>query len=332
MAIRIGRRQFISALGGVAAWPFAAHAQQSDQVKRIGILQELAASDVEWQRRLDAFKRGLQELGWADGRNITFEFRFADAKPERLPALAAELIQAKVDVIVTNAAQPIEAARKATSTVPIVMASAGDAVGAGYINSLAHPGGNVTGLTLVATDQSGKRLQLIKEMVPNLIRIAVLWNGNASGHRLALKEMQSATPGLGLALQSLPIQNADEIVPALQAVLQAKAQVIVTMDDPLIQSQRVHIVEFAAQNHLPVMGEFRPVVEAGGLMSYAPDQIDMWRRAAAYVDRILKGAKPADLPVEQPTKFELVINLKTAKALGLTVPQTLQVAADKVIE
>jgi putative ABC transport system substrate-binding protein len=327
------RRDFIKVIAGsVAAWPLAARGQQTDRGRRVGLLQGLAASDPEWHRRFGAFKQGLQELGWSEGRSVTFEFRFADAKPERLPALASELVKANVDVIVTNAAQPIEAARKATSTIPIVMASVGDAVGAGYIASLARPGGNVTGLTLVATDQSAKRLQLIKEIVPNLIRVAVFWNGNASGHRLQLQEMELAGPGLGIALQSLPIRNADEIDGGLRAAVQANAQAIVTMDDPLIQSQRARIVEFAMRQRLPVMGEFRPVPEAGGLASYGPNQIDLWRRAAVYVDKIFKGAKPADLPVEQPTKFELVINLKTAKALGLEVPGKLLALADEVIE
>ena len=237
-----------------------------------------------------------------------------------------------VDLIVTQAAQPIEAARAATSTIPIVMASVGDALGAGYVASLARPGGNVTGLTLVATDQSAKRLQLIREISPNLTRVALLWNGNASGHRLQLKEMELAAPALGIVLQSLPIRNANEIDASLSAAMQANAQAIVTMDDPLVQSQRAHVVEFAMRQRLPVMGEFRPFTEAGALMSYGPNQIDMWRRAAAYVDKILKGAKPADLPVEQPTKFELVVNLKTAKALGLDVPQSILLRATEVIE
>jgi putative ABC transport system substrate-binding protein len=332
MAIGIGRRQFISALGGAAAWPLTARAQQSEPVKRIGILQGIAASDAEWPHRFDAFKEHLRELGWIEGRNVAFEFRFADAKPERLPALAAELVQTNVDVIVTNAAQPVEAARKATSTVPIVMASVGDALGAGYVVSLARPGENITGLTLVSTDQSAKRLQLIKQISPSIVRIAVLWNGNASGHRLQIKEMEQAVPAMGIVLQSLPILNANELDAALRAAAQENAQAIVTMDDPLVQSQRVRIVEFAIRQGIPVMGEFRPVTEAGGLMSYGPNQVDMWRRAADYVDKIFKGAKPADLPVEQPTKFELVINLKTAKALGISVPQTLLVGADEVIE
>jgi putative ABC transport system substrate-binding protein len=327
------RREFITLLGGAAAaWPLAARTQQGDRARQVGFLQGLTASDPEWQRRFDAFKARLQELGWKEGQNVRFESRFADTKPERLPALAAELVQANVDVIVTNAAQPIEAARNATNTIPIVMASVGDAVGAGYIASLARPGGNVTGLTLVSTDQSAKRLQLIKEIVPDLVRITVLWNANASGHRLQLEEMKQAVGGLGIVLQSLPIRNAGEIDSALHAAMQANAQAIVTMDDPLIQSQRARIVEFAMGQRLPVMGEFRPVPEAGGLASYGPNQIDMWRRAAVYVDKIFKGAKPADLPVEQPTKFELVINLKTAKTLGLAIQPGVLAIADEVIE
>jgi putative ABC transport system substrate-binding protein len=327
------RREFVTLLGGAAiAWPLAARAQQPERMRRIGVLQGLAESDPEWPRRFGAFKQRLQELGWNEGRSVAFEFRFADGKPERLPALAAELVQANIDVILTNAAQPIEAARKATSTVPIVMASVGDALGAGYVASLARPGGNVTGLTLVATDQSAKRLQLVKEIVPNLVRVAVLWNGNASGHRLQLQEMERANPGLGIVLQSLPIRNVDEIDAGLQAAVQANAQAIVTMDDPVVQSQRERIVAFAMRQRLPVMSEFRPATEAGALMSYGPNQIDLWRRAADYVDKILKGAKPADIPVEQPTKFELVINLKTAKALGITIQPGVLAIADEVIE
>jgi len=271
-------------------------------------------------------------LGWTEGRNVAFEFRFAGGNPERLPELASELVQANVDVILTNAAQPIEAARKATSTIPIVMASVGDALGAGYVASLARPGGNVTGLTLVATDQSAKRLQLVKEIVPDLGRVAVLWNGNASGHRLQLQEMERASPALGISLQSLPIRNSDDIDASLHAAVQAKAQAIVTMDDPVVQSQRGRIVAFAMRQRVPVMSEFRPATEAGTLMSYGPNQIELWRRSAVYVDKILKGANPADLPVEQPTKFELVINLKTARALGITIPPGVLAIADDVIE
>src|ERR1700731_3298874 len=204
------RREFTTLLCGAAAtWPLVVRGEQSDRLRRVGVLQGLAESDPEWPRRFGAFKQRLQALGWTEGRNVAFEFRFAGGKPERLPGLAADLVQAGVDVILTNAAQPIEAARKATSTIPIVMASVGDALGAGYVASLARPGGNVTGLTLVATDQSAKRLQLVKEILPTILRIAVLSNANAAGHRLQLKEMEPSAATLGLSLLSLPVQKAD---------------------------------------------------------------------------------------------------------------------------
>ena len=212
------------------------------------------------------------------------------------------------------------------------MAAVGDALGGGYVASLARPGGNITGFTLVATEQSAKRLELIKEIFPGLTHAAVLWNADASGHRRQWTEMEPAGVKLGIALQSMPVRTADEIAAALRAAAQGGAQAIVTMDDPMIQSRRVAIVEFGIRQKIPVMGEFRAMADAGGLMSYGPNQIDLWRRTAAYVDKIFKGAKPADLPVEQPTKFELTINLKTAKALGLTVSLSLLGSADEVIE
>jgi putative ABC transport system substrate-binding protein len=208
----------------------------------------------------------------------------------------------------------------------------GDALGEGYIASLARPGGNVTGQTLVATEQSARCLALIKQIYPDLIRIAVLWNPDASGHRLQLKEMELAAPVLEVVLQSLPVRNAAEIDPSLRTATQASAQAIVTMDDPFIQSNRTRIVEFGMRQNLPVMGEFRPIAAAGGVMSYGPNQVEMWRGAAAYVDKSLKGAKPGDLPVQQSAKFELIINLKAAKALGFAVPPTLLAVADEVIE
>jgi putative ABC transport system substrate-binding protein len=329
----IRRREFIALLGATSlACPAAAPAQQLRTIRRIGLLQGLAASDAGWQRRLAAFRQALAELGWVEGRNIILEFRYADGNPERLAKLASELVQAQVDVIVTNAAQPLEAARAATSMIPIVMASVGDALGAGYVASLARPGGNVTGLTLFATEQSGKRLELIKEMSPATTRVAAIWNSNASGHRLQMNELTPAALKLGLVLQSLPIQNPDQIDAAFQAITQADAQAVMTMDDPMIQLRRARIVELAMRQRLPLMGEFKAMPDAGALMSYGPNQTDMWRRSAAYVDKILKGAKPADLPVQQPTKFEFIINLRTARALGLTVPPTLIARADEVIE
>jgi putative ABC transport system substrate-binding protein len=324
------RREFVAGLAGAVALPLAAPAQQTSHLRKIGLLQGLAVADPEWLRRLAAFRQGLADLSWIEARNFVFEARYAEAKPERLPSLAAELVRAKVDIIVTNAAQPVEAARKATSTIPIVMASVGDALGAGYVASLARPGGNITGFTLVATDQSAKRLELIKEVLPDLTRAAVLWNADASGHRRQWPEMELAGPKLGIALQSMPVRTVDDVTEALRSV--ANLQALVTMDDPIIQSRRVAIAEFGIRQKVAVMGEFRPMADAGGLMSYGPNQTDLWRRTAGYVDKIFKGAKPADLPVEQPTKFELTINLKTARELGLTVPPALLTRADEVIE
>jgi putative ABC transport system substrate-binding protein len=276
--------------------------------------------------------QALQDLGWFVGQTLSLETRYADGKPELLPMLAGQLVHSSVDVIITQAAQPVEAAMNATNTVPIVMATVGDAVGAGYVASLARPGGNITGQTLIATGQSTKRLQLLKEVSPRIKKVAVLWNRNASGHRLQFGEMEAAAPTLGIDLVSLPITATNEIETALQSVSHGKAQAIVTMEDPMIQAARVRIVEFAMRERMPSIGEFRPIVAAGGLMSYGGDQVQMWRGAAAYVDKILKGAKPGDLPVQQPTKFTLSINLKTATVLGLTVPPILLAVADEVIE
>ena len=327
------RREFITGLGVAATWPLAAHAQQAtDRKRRIGILMPYSIGDSVAGRALDAFTEGLQKLGWFEGRTISFEKRYSEGQPERLPALAAELVRANIDVLVTSAAQAIEAARKATTTIPIVMASVGDALGAGYIASLARPGGNITGFTLAATDQSSKRLQLIKQLSPDTVRVAVIWNNTASGHRFQMKELVPAASLLGIVLQSLPVLNVDEIDAALRDAVQANAQAIVAMEDPMIQSNRGRIAEFAIRQHWPVIGEFRPIADAGALMSYGPDIIDLWRRSASYVDKILRGANPGDLPVEQPIKFELVINLKTAKAIDVTVPQLLLVQADAMIE
>ena len=251
------RRNFIAGIAGTTvAWLFTAHAQQAEEMRRVGILMPLRESDPQSQARLAAVTQTLRQIGWVEGKTIVFERRFSDGDPVRLPALAAELVQANVDVIVTQAAEPIEALHHATGTIPIVMASAGDALGAGYITSLAHPGGNITGLTLVATEQSAKRLQLIKELLPAIARVAFLSNPNATGPQLQLKEMQSAAAGLGLMLQSFPLQSADDIDAVLHAVVQASAQAIITVDDPLVQSQRLRIADLSLRQRLPLMGEF----------------------------------------------------------------------------
>jgi putative ABC transport system substrate-binding protein len=312
--------------------PFVARAQQPAKLRRIGVLMPLSANDPVAQQVFTAFRQTLERLGWSEGKTIEIEARYSDGKPERLPGLAAQLVQSDIDVLVAWAAQAIEAARAATSTIPIVMAGVGDALGAGYITSLARPGGNITGLTLAATEQSPKRLQLLKQVSPMLERVAVIWNNTASGHRYQMKFLEPAAPLLGISLQSLPVLNVDQIDAALRAAEQANAQAVVVMEDPMIQSNRARIAEFAKRMRWLTIGEFRPIVESGGLMSYGPDNTDLWRRAAGYVDKILKGEKPGDLPVEMPVKFEFVINLKTAKALSLDVPEILLATADKVIE
>jgi putative ABC transport system substrate-binding protein len=326
------RRKFVALLGAAAMWTRAARAQKSDRPRRIGVLMPLAKNDPIAQRVLDTFAQTLQKLGWAEGKSVLFETRYSEGKPERLPALAAELVQANVDVLVVWAAQAVDAAREATRSIPIVITGVGDALGAGYIASLAHPGGNITGLTLAATDQSTKRLQLIKQLAPETVRVAVIWNNTASGHRFQMKELEPAAPTLGVALLSFPVLSVDDIEAALRAAGNANAQALFVMEDPMIQSNRKHIAEFALRQHWPAIGEFRPFVEAGGLTSYGPDVVDLWRRAASYVDKIFRGAEPGELPVEQPVKFDLVINLKTAKAIGLIVPSTLLATADDLIE
>ena len=327
------RRKFIALLGAAAAWPLTAAAQRSGRMRLIGVLLGVSATDREWQRRVAAFAHALKDFGWTEGNTFTFVARYAEGNPERLPALAVELVQDNVDVIVTQGSEPVDAARKATSTIPIVTASVGDAVGMGLVASLARPGGNITGLTLVATEQGTKRLELAKEIIPSLSGAIVIWNGNNASHRLQLKGMEAVASHFGIALQSRPVRNADDIDAAFQAATQHGSQAVITMEDPLIvQVHRMRIVESAIRQRLPVVGEFRPIVTAGALVSYGPDQVEMWRRAASFVDKIFKGAKPSDLPVEQPTKFELVINLKTANALGITIPPTLLARADEVIE
>jgi putative tryptophan/tyrosine transport system substrate-binding protein len=332
----IRRREFITLLGGAAAtpalWPLPLSAQQTGRVRQVGILLPTSASDPEWARRIGALTDGLRTLGWIEGQTITFMIRYADGKPERLHALAAELVAAKVEVIVTLAAALTEAIRKAASDIPIVMALAGDAVGIGLVASLARPGGNITGLTSIATETVVKRLQLVKDFSKDWIRVAALFDGNAPAHRLQIKAMEQAAPALGFALQSFPNTSADDVDNNLQSAVKANAQVIFSLDGPLLESHRERIVGFAMRQRLPVIAENRPMLMAGALMSYSANQVEMWRRAGAYVDKILKGAKPADLPVEQPTRFEFVINLKTVKALGLDVPPMLLALTDDVIE
>jgi putative ABC transport system substrate-binding protein len=275
---------------------------------------------------------GLKQFGWIEGNNIIIEYLYADNRVERLPGLAAQLVRLNVDAIVAVGTLAPLAAKQATSTIPIVMTSAGDPLGSGLIESLARPGRNVTGLSLMAPDLGGKRLELLRQIVPGLARVAVVWNAANPYPGLVLKQTENAAQRLKIEVQSLEVRVPDDVSSALEAAVRNKADGLISVEDPLTQSQRKMIADFAINNRLPAMSGVRDFVDAGGLLSYGPDLGDLYRRAAGYVNKILNGAKPSDLPVEQPTKFELVINLKTAKALGLSFPQTLLTTADELIE
>ena len=309
------------------AVPLAADAQRPE-VPRIGVLASFAPADP----RVEALKQGLRNLGRLEGQNVELEYRYANNKVERLPQLAAELVRLKVDLIVTGGEAGIRAARDATGTIPIVMANSSDPVGTGLIASLARPGGNITGLSLLNPDLGGKRLALLKETVPKVSRVAVLWNPTNAAKPLELKSTQVAAEALGVRVTSVEVREPTDFAPAFAAIGKARSNALITFADPLTLAHRRQIGEFALKNRLPTIAELREFAEAGGLVTYGANLLDLYRRAATYVDKILKGAKPADLPVEQPTKFELVINLKTAKALGLTISQSVLIRADEVIQ
>lgn len=312
-----------------AALPYPTDAQQPAKILRIGILIPASAS-VNWAR-LEAFRRRLRELGYVEGKNTVIEYRYAEGKLERLPDLAAELVGLNVDVIVTAAGPAISAAKKASALIPIVFATAADPVGSGYVSSLAQPGGNITGLSLMAPDLDGKRLELLKEAFPKVARVAFLWrSGGVRGNR-NLTEMEAVAKALGLKIISLEVRSLDDFESAFARAKRERAQALTTTTNPLIVNQRRQVVGFAAKNRLPAMYTESEWVGAGGLMSYGPNYTDSWLRAADYVDKIFKGAKPADLPVQQPTKFELVINLKTAKQIGLRIPVHVLERANHVI-
>ncbi len=320
----------IVALALLAA-PLAADAQQPGKVPRIGFLWASSPSDPASQRYREVFRRGLRDLGYIEGQNIAIESRSAEGKYDRLPGLAAELVRLQVDVIVAvGAAAP--AAKQATTTTPIVMVGAGAAVEAGLVASLARPGGNITGLTQMLPELTAKRLELLKEAVPKVSRVAVLWNSANPVKALDWREIQVAARALGVTLQSVEVQEPDEFDRALAAIPRGHPDALITLDDSLTFLHRTRIVNVAAKSRLPAMYGLTAFAEAGGLMAYGPNVPDLFRRAATFVDKILKGAKPADLPVEQPTRFELVVNLKTAKALGLTIPQSVLIRADQVIQ
>jgi putative ABC transport system substrate-binding protein len=279
-----------------------------------------------------AFRLGLRDLGWVEGKNISIEYRYAEGRRDRLPDLAADLVRLKVEVIVTSSGPAALAAQKATRAIPIVMSVAGDPVASGLVESLARPGGNVTGLSQMGPDLAGKRLELLKEMVPKLSRVAVLWNPQGLGSTLTWKELQLAAQQLGLQLHSLEVRSPNDFDKAFEGATKARAGALLVTAEPMITTNLERIAGLAAKSRLPSIFQSSQFADAGGLATYGPDRADGFRRTAIFVDKILKGAKPGDLPVEQPTKFQLVINLKTAKALGITIPQTVLYRADRVIE
>jgi ABC-type uncharacterized transport system substrate-binding protein len=307
-----------------------AQAQQPTKIPRIGYLTggPLAAMVA----RTEAFRQGLRDLGYVEGKNMLIEWRYAEAKPERLPALAAELVQLKVDVIVTGGEAATRPAKEATSTIPIVMAQDADPVGTGFVMSLARPGGNITGLSRLAPELNGKRLELLKEIIPKLSRVAVFETSTDPSYAQTLKEMELASAALGLKLQHIDVLGAKDIEPAFRAASKGRAEaMLMLISGPVASFRREEIPTRAVKNRLPTMFTRAEYVEAGGLMNYGVSVNDLDRRAAAYVDKILKGRKPADLPIEQPTKFEFIVNLKAAKQIGLTIPPNVLARADRVI-
>jgi putative ABC transport system substrate-binding protein len=328
------RRRFIEVIaGGLLTAPLVAEAQQAAKIARIGYLASNLAANPHLA---EAFRQGLRDLGYVEGRNIVIEYRSAEGKPERFPALAAELVALKVDVIVlAGGTLAALAAKQATRTIPIVFPAAADAVTSGLVTSLARPGGNVTGLSFLGPEIIGKRLEQLKQAVPGVSRVAVLWQPGALGERTdkdILKEAEVAALALGVRPQFVEARGPGDFDRAFSDMTKARAGALTVWSTPMFLSERRRLVDLAVKNRLPAVYPWREFVDAGGLMSYGPNQADMFRRAATYVDKILKGAKPGDLPVEQPTKFELVLNLKTAKALGLTIPQSVLGRADQVIE
>jgi putative ABC transport system substrate-binding protein len=329
---RVERRDFLIVAEALLAAACAAEAQQAAKIARIGYLRSSLGDNPHPP---EAFRQGLRDLGYVEGRNLVIEYREADGKAERLLARAAELVALKVDVIVASGTLAALAAKQATRTLPIVFSPAGDPVGSGLVTSLARPGGNVTGLSAFAPELVGKRLELLKQAVPGVGRVAVLWQPGAFGERTekdTLKRADVAARDLGVPLQFVEARGPADFARAFSDMTRARAGALTVLASNMFNSERRRLVDLAAEKRLPAVYSAREIVEAGGLMSYGPSLAELNRRAATYVDRILKGTKPADLPVEQPTKFELIINLKTAKALGLTIPQSVLARADEVIQ
>jgi putative ABC transport system substrate-binding protein len=330
------RRAFLARTGAVLlAAPFAAEAQQAGKVARIGFLVTGSLESREARAILDAFRQGLRERGYVEGQNIVIEYRSADGKIERLPGLAIELVRLKVDLIIAGNTPMARAAQQATTSIPIVGSVMGDPVGDGLVASLARPGGNITGLTFLGPELVPKRLGLLKEALPRVSRVAALWHPGSFGDRTIrdmLKETEAAARTLGVQLQLVEVRGPDDFDRAFSTMTKERTEALVQVPSTMLFNERRNIVALVTKHRLPSMFHAREFVELGGLISYGASITDLYRRAATYVDKILKGARPADLPVEQPTKFELVINLKTAKALGLTIPQSLLLRADEVIQ
>ena len=325
------RREFITLLGGAAAtWPLAARAQQPAKIPRIGFLGNSTATMEA--NLIGPLRDGLRELGYEEGRNVIIEFRWADGKYDQFPALVAELLAAKVDVIITAGTPATLAIKKATSTVPLVFIAVGDPVGTGVVPNLGRPGGNITGLSSIAPDLEGKRLELLREVVPKLSHVAFFLNPANAFHTASMRQARVAAQSLGIKLQPMEVNKSEQLDGAFASIVKEKPDALLILADRIFLHNRKRMMEFAIQQRLPSVNAYRELVEAGGLISYGPSYEDMHRRAAVYVDKILKGTKPADLPIEQPTKFTLLINLKTAKTLGLTVPPTLVARADELIE
>jgi putative ABC transport system substrate-binding protein len=326
----IGRREFITVLGGAAAaWPLAARAQQPGKLPTIGFL--VSGTPLSYGQWVTVFVRRLHELGWIEGRTVAIEYRWGEGRNERFAEIAAEFVRRKVDVIVTSSTAAVVVAKQATSVIPIVFAVAGDPVGTGLVASLARPGGNVTGLSMQQTDVAAKRLELLRELVPGLRRLAILANVDGPAALLDMREVQTTARSLGFEVVTSEIRRGEDIAPGFET-LKGRADALYVCTDPLVGTHRIRINTLALAARLPTMHGNQEYVEAAGLISYGPNFPDLYRRAADFVDKILRGANPADIPVEQPRKFDLVINLTTAKALGLEIPPTLLARADEVIE
>jgi putative ABC transport system substrate-binding protein len=323
---QLQRRDFITLLGAVLAWPLAARAQQAGKIVSIGILA------IEAWPPIDTFRQALDGLGYVEGKNVRFEHRYAQGRNDRFPELADDLVNLKVDVILTWGTEAALAAKRATAAIPIVMGAIGDPIGSGIVSSLARPAGNVTGFSSLAAELEAKRLELLKEVAPGLSRVAILFNPTNRYMPLALQSVREGAQALHASLTLYEVRDAATLGGTLEKLTKDRPDAFMVLADTFLVSQRNRIAQFAIENRLPSAYTYREHVEAGGLIAYTPNYHDLFRRAAVYVDKILKGTKPGELPIEQPTKFDLVINLNTARALGLTVPQTLLVAADEVIE